>query len=167
MVLLNIARMSECNPATCFAITQEGKVIYMCHMVEIFQIFCQMSDFKTFRNVALAISNSDENLFDNYNIIKPLLLRRHPIAKNRPLLFVILESLQEYQKHKTIIIPPPYPLIKSCDTKEVYQQFMINYKSALDAVDLSNPQTVIDLLKQIGLRGIRILAEMRHTTGSM
>lgn len=126
-----------------------------------------MIDYDTFRLVAKAVQNSPDDLFENYSLIKGLLLKRHPIAKNRPLLFNILESLENFKRRKTILIPMPYPLIKSCDTTAVYQKFNKDYEYELEKVDFSHPQTIIDLFRSIGFRGIRILAGMRHTTGSM
>ena len=109
----------------------------------------------------------EEEPFDGFYQMSDFFFKRNTLSRNRPLLFNIYDSLAEYQKRKCIIIPPPFPLIKSCNTLETYKEFMQEYKEELDSVDCSRPKTIIPIFKKIGLKGILILSGLRHTVGSM
>lgn len=128
---------------------------------------CSSEEYFAFSNEINKCIQKGEEPFDGYNELKDFLFKRSTLSRNNPLFFSILNSLKEYTQRKCIIFPPPFPLIKSCVTKDVYLKFMNDYKEELDKVDLMRPKTVFSLLSSIKLRGILILSGLRHTVGSM
>ena len=113
-------------------------------------------------------------MFDENNLIQicfanlqPLLLDRSPIAKNRPLFYGILENLMYFKSTGNIIVPIPFPQLKSDETNEMCNLFFTSHKEDLTNVDISNISSIQHFLSQIGVDGIRVLLGIRKTAGCM
>ena len=131
---------------------------------------CSSTDYLNFTiELKAFIEKGDKNEepFDGFYEMKDFFFKRNTLSRNRPLIYKILDSLKEYQCRKCIFVPPPFPLVKSCNTLETYLNFMKDHKNDLDMVDYKKPKTIFRLFKTIGLSGILILCGLRHTVGSM
>lgn len=118
-------------------------------------------------NVFNAIAGAPPDLFENFNNIRPILLDRSPISKNRPLYYQIVENFIHFQEKEDIIRPILFPQIKSDETSKVYDDFFNENKKNLEDLDINNVESIQHFLSIVGIKGIRTLIGLRKTVGCM
>jgi hypothetical protein len=113
-----------------------------------------------------AIATAPSSLFAEFSVLRPLLLTRSPISRNRPLFHSIADRLIAYRRTGTFPSPIPYSHIKSDNTKPLNDSFFHTHRALLDSLDLYSSAHLQYFLQVIGLTGVHLLCGLRTTTGS-
>lgn len=113
-----------------------------------------------------AICRSPENLFEGFEDLKPVLLARSPLARNRPLFYEIVDSLTKMKSRGMYEIPTAFPIFESDITSLVRKEFYEKNRTLINRTDFTNPAHVMFFLKEVGKDGIHILSGLRRTYGS-
>ena len=113
-----------------------------------------------------AITTAPADLFPEFEELRPLLLARSPIAKNRPLFYALIDSLIHFKKTGTLPLPIPFPLFETDVTTQAVHDFLNTHRPLLRRIDLTNPGHIKFLLKEIGADGVHLLCGIRRTAGS-
>ena len=113
-----------------------------------------------------AISESPLDLFPGFAELKPLLLARSPIAKNRPLFYALVDALVNFKKTGSLPLPIPFPLFETDVTAKVLADFLNENRALLRRIDITNERHLRYLLKTIGADGVHVLCGIRRTAGS-
>lgn len=113
-----------------------------------------------------AICRSPGLLFEGFEELRPVLLARSPLARNRPLFYQIANALVWMKERGSYEIPTSFPIFESDITASVRADFYKQNKSLINRIDLANPAHITFFLKEIGRDGIHILSGLRRTHGS-
>jgi hypothetical protein len=113
-----------------------------------------------------AIAEAPPSLFPNFESLRPILLGRSAISRNRPLFCAIADRLISYARTGVFPGPVPYPRIQSDITARLTDEFLAAHRPLLDSVDLTSPGHIRHLLAAVQAEGIHLLCGLRATTGS-
>lgn len=113
-----------------------------------------------------ALLTANDDLFPEFRNLRPILINRSLLSKNRPLFHLICDKLIFYKETGKFISPPEFKFFPSDETFAVVSQFLKDNKSELDNVNLLIPASIQGFLRNIGIVGISIMCNKRKTTGS-